>query len=273
MGLYDNKVAVVTGAASGIGKAITTRLVEEGASVVAADYNEAGLKELSAILREGCVTMPYEASSAADARALVERAVSEYGRLDVVFPNAGIFDGFKFLHDTDEDLWDRVMSVNLKGYFLLAKAALPFLLDAPVYLIGARLPAAQRAMVFTASTAGFESSQGGLAYTASKHGIVGLIRELAYEYAPKGVRVNGIAPGGTHTALGMVEGQPSVFTPQVLALVRQTTPLRQYGRPDYAAEAAIFLGSERAGHITGEVLRIDGGYGVRGFPYPDEQPA
>jgi NAD(P)-dependent dehydrogenase (short-subunit alcohol dehydrogenase family) len=264
---------VVTGAASGIGKAITARLVEEGASVVAADYNELGLKELAAGLGEACTTMPYEASSSADARAVVDRAVSEYGRLDVVFANAGIFDGFKTLLDTDEELWDRVISVNLKGYFLLAKAAMPHLLDAPVYLIGARLPAAQRAMVFTASTAGFTSSQGGLAYTASKHGIVGLIRELAYEYAPRGVRVNGVAPGGTHTALGMVEGEASVFTPQILDLVRQTTPLRQYGRPEFAAEAAVFLGSERAGHITGEVLRVDGGYQVRGFPYPDEYPA
>ncbi|MEW6471064.1 MAG: SDR family NAD(P)-dependent oxidoreductase [Actinomycetota bacterium] len=262
MDLYYGKVAVVTGAASGIGKALTLRLLREGATVVAADYNEGGLKDLLEEVPTGqeCLTVVYEAASSADARHLVEAATEVRGWLDVVFGNAGVFDGFKTLLETEEEVWDRVHSVNLKGYFLLAKAAMPKLLES------------RGALVFTASTAGFESSQGGLAYTAAKHGVVGLIRELAYEYAPRGVRVNGIAPGGTHTALGMLEGQESVFTPEILALVRQTTPMRQHGRPEYAADAALFLGSPLARHITGEVLRVDGGYGVRGFPYPDEQP-
>ena len=260
MGLFYGKVAIVTGAASGIGKAITLRLLREGASVVAADYNEGGLKDVAEEV--GGKPYPgvvYEAASADDAHRVVETAIERPGWLDVVFGNAGVFDGFKWLLDTEEEVWDRVHSVNLKGYFLLAKAAMPKLLET------------RGALVFTASTAGFESSQGGLAYTAAKHGVVGLIRELAYEYAPRGVRVNGIAPGGTHTALGMLEGEESVFTPEILALVRQTTPLRQHGRPEFAADTALFLGSPMARHITGEIVRVDGGYGVRGFPYPHEQ--
>jgi NAD(P)-dependent dehydrogenase (short-subunit alcohol dehydrogenase family) len=261
VGLYYGKVAIVTGAASGIGKAVVLRLLREGATVVAADYNEVALKDLlEEVPDQPCSAVVYEASSWTDAQHLVQTAVSQHGWLDVVFANAGIFDGFKPLLDTDEELWDRVHSVNLKGYFLLAKAAMPKLLDS------------RGALVFTASTAGFESSQGGVAYTAAKHGVVGLIHELAYEYAPFGVRVNGIAPGGTQTSLGMLEGEETVFTPEILGLVRQTTPLRQYGRPEFAADTALFLGSHQARHITGEIVRVDGGYGVRGFPYPHEQP-
>jgi NAD(P)-dependent dehydrogenase (short-subunit alcohol dehydrogenase family) len=264
VGLYEGKSTIVTGGASGIGKAIVTGLLNAGASVVAADYNEAALKELAAGVDPASATTRlatavYEASSQDDARRVVAEAVSRFGRLDGLFANAGIFDGFKFLLDTDEELWDRLHAVNLKGYFLIAKAAMPQLLKD------------RGNIVFTASTASFDSSQGGLAYTAAKHGVLGLIRELAYEYAPKGVRVNGIGPGGTHTNLGMVEGEPSVFTPEILGLVQQTTPMRQYGKPEYSAEAALFLGSDLAAHVTGQVLRTDGGYGVRGFPYQDEQ--
>jgi NAD(P)-dependent dehydrogenase (short-subunit alcohol dehydrogenase family) len=259
MGSYEDKVAVVTGAASGIGKALVVGLLGEGAKVVAADYNETGLKELDRELsNQNLTTAVYDASQAGDAAKLIEAATAAYGGVDTVFANAGIFDGFAPLSATDEALWDRVHTVNLKGYFLLAKAALPALLER------------KGNIVFTASTAGFESSQGGVAYTAAKHGVVGLTRELAYELAPKGVRVNAVCPGGTDTGLGMTEGQPSVFTPEILGLVEATTPLRQYGRPEFAADAAIFLGSERARHITGEFLRVDGGYAVRGFPYPDE---
>lgn len=259
MGSYDTKVAIVTGAASGIGKALVEGLLAEGATVVAADYNETGLKELDRQLDgQSLTTAVYDASRADDATRLVETATAACGGVDVVFANAGIFDGFAPLAATDEALWDRVHTVNLKGYFLLAKAALPVLLER------------KGNIVFTASTAGFESSQGGVAYTTAKHGVVGLTRELAYELAPKGVRVNAVCPGGTDTGLGMTEGQPSVFTPEILGLVEATTPLAQYGRPEFAAEAAIFLGSDKARHITGEFLRVDGGYAVRGFPYPEE---
>jgi NAD(P)-dependent dehydrogenase (short-subunit alcohol dehydrogenase family) len=175
--------------------------------------------------------------------ALVAAAVARHGKLDVVFANAGVFDGFAPFTDIDEALFDRVMAVNVKGYFFTCQAAFP------------ELKKTGGNIVMTASIASLGANGGGAAYTASKHATVGLINQIGVEAAAHGVRVNGVAPGGVRT--GMTAAY--VEDPGVSAFIRQATPLGRWAEPDEIADAVLFLASNEARYITGTVLRVDGG--------------
>src|ERR1700730_17825399 len=192
MGWIDGQVALVTGGGSGIGRAIVARYVEEGARVAAMDRVAARGEELRQQFGDKVVAIAGDVTRLADNKRAVAVTVAAFGRLDIFVGNAGVFDSYARFAAFPEDkltaACDELFAVNVTGCLLGAKAALP------------ELQKAGGAMIFTASGAGFNSEGGGVIYTASKHAVVGIIRQLAIELGPE-VRVNGVAPGGTMTDL------------------------------------------------------------------------
>ncbi|HEU4340879.1 MAG TPA: 3-(cis-5,6-dihydroxycyclohexa-1,3-dien-1-yl)propanoate dehydrogenase [Candidatus Binatia bacterium] len=261
-GWLEGKVAMVTGGASGIGRAVVERFVQEGAKVCIFDLAADKLQQLSQLLPSGAVvTVQGDVTRLEDNRRGVEAAVDAFGRLDVFVGNAGVFDGSVTLEKLpDEEVsraFDEIFHVNVKGYLLGAKAALPELLKT------------SGNMVFTASSAGFYPNGGGPIYTASKHAVVGLIQELAYELAPR-VRVNGVAPGGTVTNLRVVGSLKSLAPAPLEAQAREArsrsrNPLRLAMRAEDHVAVYLLLASDQTRAMTGEIIHSDGGLGVRGL--------
>jgi NAD(P)-dependent dehydrogenase (short-subunit alcohol dehydrogenase family) len=263
-GWLADKAALVTGGASGIGRAVVERFLAEGARVCVLDRAPDLLTPLVETHGGNLVVAPGSVTTLADNQRAVDLAVATFGRLDVFVGNAGIFDYFARLVDLPADAveqaFDEVFAVNVKGYLLGAKATAP------------HLQASGGNMVFTVSNAGFYPDGGGPIYTASKHAVVGLIRELAFELAPT-VRVNGVAPGGTMTAL---TGPPSLSALGAgrltgaarEAMIRQRNPLQLAQQPADHAAVYLLLASDQARAITGAVIPSDGGIGVRGMSGP-----
>jgi len=255
----ENEVAVVTGAGSGIGKAVVHRFVEEGAKVVAFDLSEGRLKALKEELGEVAVVQG-DVRRLDDNRKAVATAVATFGKLSVFVGNAGIHDGRRKLETlSDEELengFDEVLGVNVKGYLLGAKAALP------------ELRKTKGRMVFTLSTSSFYVG-GGALYVASKHAALGMMRQLANELAPD-IRVNGVAPSGTVTGLttaaslvGKNEATASVF-----GTGRSPKPnniLELVIAPEDHAPAYVLLASSQSKTMTGAVINTDAGRGVMTF--------
>jgi NAD(P)-dependent dehydrogenase (short-subunit alcohol dehydrogenase family) len=256
----ENEVAVVTGAGSGIGKAVVHRFVEEGAKVVAFDLSEDRLKALKEERGEVAVVQG-DVRRLDDNRRAVATAVSEFGKLSVFVGNAGIHDGRRKLEGlSDEELengYDEVLGVNLKGYLLGAKAALP------------ELKKTRGRIVLTLSTSSFYVG-GGVLYVASKHGALGMMRQLANELAPD-IRVNGVAPSGTATNLSTA---PSLAgkneaTASVFGTGRSSRPanniLELAIAPEDHAAAYVLLASSQSKTMTGAVINTDAGRGVTTF--------
>ena len=239
--ILQDRTAIVTGGGQGIGRAICGIFAEEGASVVVVDIDEPGAGETARQLnREGHAAKAVRAdvSSGTEIEALVDGVLADSGRVDILVNNAGLA-VFRSVEQCTEEEWDRVMAVNLKGPFLLAKALLPAM-------------KAQRsgAVINLASVAGKTGGVvSGAPYSVSKAGIECLTKSLARELAPHGVRVNAIAPGIIDTALTANHDQSFV----------DAIPLGGKGEPRDVAEAALFLASDRSRHITGEILDVNGG--------------
>jgi NAD(P)-dependent dehydrogenase (short-subunit alcohol dehydrogenase family) len=260
MGWLDGQVALVTGGGSGIGHAVVTRFIEEGARVVVLDRVASRTTELKAAFGDKVIALAGDVAQLADNKRAVAATVDAFGRLDIFVGNAGIFDVYAPLAEfPDEKLstaFDELFAVNVKGCLFGAKAALPELIKT------------EGSIVFTASVAGLNSGGGGALYTASKHAVVGLIRQLAVEFAPR-VRVNGVAPGGTITDLrGLVtlrQDESSQFAePGIADRLRAGNPLQVALEPDDIAGAYVFLASKRgAGSITGTVVTVDAGAMLR----------
>lgn len=236
----EGKVALITGAARGIGKGIATRFAEEGARLVIADLDprvEATAREL------GAGHIIADVSKSADAEAAVALAVEKHGRLDILVQNAGIYP-WQLLEDTSADDWDRVMATNLRGCFLAAKAAL-----APMK--------AQRSgrILFTSSITGpHVTSPGHGHYSATKAGINGLIRAAALEWAGYGITVNGVEPGNILTE-AIQEHRSAEF----IKSMEDAIPLGRLGSVRDVANAFLFLASDEASYITGTTIIVDGG--------------
>lgn len=246
----EGKIAIVTGAASGIGKAIATRLGALGATVVVADLNEAGAMETAkAIEAAGGVAMGVRAdvTNIADARATVAAARERFGRLDILVNNAG-WDRVEFFLENDTSHWDKVININLKGQMNFARAALEAFVEQGE---GGRI-------VNMASDTGRVGSMGEVCYSACKAGIIGFTKALARECVRAKVLVNAVAPGLTDTPL--VAG----LDQKVMDAIIKGIPMRRMGDPSEPAEVVAFLASGSNTYITGQVISVNGGANMVG---------
>jgi len=246
MGKLDGKVALITGAASGIGRASALLFAEEGAKVAVADYVPAQGQETVKMIEEAggeAIFIEADVSKAADVEKMVKTTVDTYGRIDILFNNAGIMGAFAPTAKTTEEKWDLIMNINLKGVFLGSKYAIPVMLDQGGGVI-----------VNTASTAGMDALPNLPAYSASKGGVILLTKAMAMEYGKKNIRVNCICPGGIRTPIAAASGVAGEQSP----LPGQ--PLRRIGEPEDVAQAALYLASDDSSYITGAALVVDGGW-------------
>ena len=245
----ENKVVLITGAGSGIGYHSALRCAAEGASIVAVDQREeAAEKTAQAVSSAGgaCIPVRADISNDADCRTMIERAESAYGRLDVLFNNAGIShidDGDAV--DTDEDVWDLTMQVNLKGVFLCCKHGIPALRKAGG---GSVINTASFVALLGAATPQ-------IAYTASKGGVLALSRELAAVHARENIRVNALCPGPLHTELLMKYLDTEEKRQRRLVHI----PMGRFGKADEIAQTVVFLASDESSYITGTSFTVDGG--------------
>ena len=261
MPALEGEVVLITGGASGLGRAVVERFLEEGARLIVLDRSADRLQALSAAHQGKIEPVAGDVRSLADNMRAIDRCLAKYGKLDCAIGNAGIWDYSLSLDAMEPEridaAFDEIFHVNVKGYLNLAKAALPALVRS------------NGALIFTVSNAGFDPAGGGSLYTASKHAVVGLIRQFAYEFAPA-VRVNGVAPGPIETdlrgpeALGMAER--SIGSINLASVAAPNVPLGKVPAPSDYAGGYVFLTTRRDSRpATGSVVNLDSGIGVRGI--------
>jgi NAD(P)-dependent dehydrogenase (short-subunit alcohol dehydrogenase family) len=246
----DGKVIAVLGASVGIGRAACLRFAAEGARVVAASRNLAACEEVVAAIRADggeALALAVDVAVATELEAAFERTLETFGRLDGAFNNAGVQTVARPLAEHTEDDWDRLFAVNLRGMWLALRAEIPRL-----------VAAGGGAIVNTTSVGGLVGAPGIGPYVASKHGIIGLTKAAALDYAAEGVRVNALAPGATRTAM-FTDWLP---TPEEQQAVAGVAPLARVAEPEEIAGAAAWLLSDDASFVTGATLAVDGGYSV-----------
>jgi NAD(P)-dependent dehydrogenase (short-subunit alcohol dehydrogenase family) len=254
MTVLKDKVCIVTGAAGSLGRAAAARFVEEGARVMLVDREAGPLVDAAHMLDAPAGWVATAAADVADSvatRAYVDATVAAFGAVDVLFSNAGISGPILPVTDYPEDVFDRVLAVNLKGSFLACKYALPVMREGG-------------SIVMTASVVGVTSDPGISAYAASKHALIGLMRTIAKEAAPRGIRVNAVAPGPIDNGFQreVERGLTGVLGRDGGAFLDQVIPMHRHGRADEIAEAVLFLASARSSFTTGSVLMADGGMHV-----------
>jgi NAD(P)-dependent dehydrogenase (short-subunit alcohol dehydrogenase family) len=248
-GRLNGKVALITGAASGIGRATALLFAEEGARLVAVDIDAAGLRRLGESLPAGAEAafVTADVSADADARRMIAAAVARFGRLDILVANAGIIPLEDVLEATAES-WDRVMSVDGRGMFLSCK-----------YAIEAMLPTGGGSIVCLSSISGEAGQKRQATYGPAKFVASGLAKHLAIEWADRGIRVNAVAPGTIRTErVQRLPDEPG--GPEYLAAIEALHPMGRIGEPREVAQAILFLVSDEASFITGAVVPVDGGY-------------
>ena len=243
--MVDGKAALVTGGASGIGRATVLALAREGARVLVADLDPAGGEKVAAEAGGEARFLRTDVTREADVRAMVEAALEAFGQLDCAVNNAGISGGMGLVQDVSLDDWSRTLAVNLTSVFLCMK-----------YEVPALRAAGGGSIVNVASGAGIVAAPGLAPYCASKHGVLGLTKTAAVENATSGVRVNALCPGSTDTP--MLRGAMQA-SPQVEKLILSSTPAGRLARAEEVAEAALWPCSDRASFVSGDALVVDGG--------------
>ena len=243
---FKNKIVVVTGGGQGIGKAICLKFALVNGKVIIIDMNEETAKTVKDEIKEkgfDAVTYKGDVSDAKGMKAIFDEILSNYGRVDVLINNAGIVSTKSFMDSNEED-WDRIMNINLKGAFNTCRSVFP-----------AMVAQKHGKIINIASIAGKRGGGifGNTLYAASKAGVIGMTKGLAREGGPYGINVNAICPGATNTA--MIEG----FTGEKRENFLNTIPLRRFGEPEDVANMALFLASDMARQITGEISDVDGG--------------
>jgi 3-oxoacyl-[acyl-carrier protein] reductase len=244
---YAGRVAFVTGAGSGIGRAMVEEFAAEGADVVAVDIDEPSASATAA--RAGGLAIGADVADPKQVDAAVGAALERFGRIDVLCSNAGVLDDYKPATETPLELWERILGVNLTATFLLSRAILPGMVER-----------GSGHVITTCSLSSFVAGGGGAAYTSSKHGLLGFTRQLAYDYGETGIRANAICPGLIET--GMTK--PLMDNPKSGAhKFVQETPTKTWAQPVEVAKLATFLASGEVPFINGANVAIDGGWTIK----------
>jgi NAD(P)-dependent dehydrogenase (short-subunit alcohol dehydrogenase family) len=251
-GLVEGKVMLVTGGGSGIGRATALKLAQEGATVMIADYVQEGGERTVKMIKDSGGTASFiqaDVSLAAQVEAMVAKTVQTYGRLDGAFNNAGIEGRMATTVETSEENFDRTIAINLKGVWLCMKYEIPQMLRQ-----------GGGSIVNTASVAGLVGSERLPAYNASKHGVVGLTRTAALEYATKNIRVNCVCPGAIRTPMTeRIIDSGGMSEQEAIA----AEPVGRWGKPEEIAQGVVWLLSDSASFVTGHPMTIDGGWVAR----------
>lgn len=241
----DGRIAIVTGAASGIGQAVAKRLAAEGATIVIGDRNVAGVENTADAIGPVATAMALDVADETSCRALVDRTISLHGGLDILCNIAGVLDFGRFA-DIDRSRWDRVIAVNLTGVYHMCHTAMPHLIERRGNIVN------------MASAAGLVGVPYNAAYSASKHGVVGLTRALALEFSGEGVRVNAVCPGGVATPM-VQQAPPANIDWQMVMRSASWLDGGEMAVPEDIADMVAFLASAEARRITGATFAVDGG--------------
>lgn len=252
MGKLDGKVAIITGAGSGMGRAMANLFAKEGAKIVAGEWNAKTLDEVVAEVKGagGEITgLQGNVAVLEAAEALVDKAVTTYSRVDVLCSNAGVMDLFSGVATVSDEIWNRVMSINVTAAMYLSRRAVPHMVNQ-----------GHGSIIYTASEAGLSGASAGAAYTASKHAVIGLMRNTAWMYATQGVRANAICPGGVETNI-MASIDPSKIDQAAMARLGPFHALSPATLKAFdIAELALFLASDESRYINGQAIAADAGW-------------
>jgi NAD(P)-dependent dehydrogenase (short-subunit alcohol dehydrogenase family) len=246
----QNKVAVVTGAGSGMGRAISLLFAKEGAKVITADINMESLSKLVEEITAGGGTAKAviaNVAKEADIQNMIDTAVSAYGTLDILVNNAGIMDNFMPAADVTDELWEKVFAVNATGPMRAIRKALPIFIKKGAGVI-----------INIASAGGLLGSRAGVSYTASKHAVVGLTKNVGFQYAKLGIRCNAIAPGAVNTNIGKTIFDPSKFGMERAMAGIGLNP--RVGEPEEIAKISLFLACDDSSFINGTIITADSGW-------------
>lgn len=249
MKTLENKVAVITGAGSGMGKSMALLFAAEGAKVIASDIKA---DRVDSVVREieskggTAISIAINVSKEEDVKKMIDKANNSFGSLDILVNNAGVMDDFTPVAEVSNELWNKVIGVNLNGPFYTCRLAIPYMLKQGNGVI-----------VNVSSIGGLEGARAGAAYTASKHGLIGLTKNIGFMYSTKGIRCNAIAPGGVNT--NIMEGA----TPNKFGYERISTGMAsniRMAEPSEIANLALFLASDKSSNINGAIIVADGGW-------------
>lgn len=250
MSKLDGKVAIVTGAASGMGKSIAELYAKEGAKVIVADLNDEGAETVVKGIKDSggeSKAVKVNVAEVEDINNMVDIAVEEYGTLDILVNNAGVMDGMEPVGNIDDEKWDFVFDINTKGVMRAIRKAIPIFLEK-----------GEGVIVNTVSTGGLNGSHAGVTYTASKHAVVGITKNTGFMYANEGIRCNGIAPGGVETNIGSSMKSIDEFGAGRQQLTGALMP--RMGKSEEIANVALFLASDESSFVNGTVITADGGW-------------
>lgn len=252
MNRLENKVAVITGAASGMGRAMALLFAEKGSKIIAADINQARLDTLEKdITANGgtVTTVIADMSKEEDIENMIQAALTHYGKLDILVNNAGIMDNFGPVGEVENSVWEKVMKINVNGPFIAMRAAVKIF-----------LAQGNGVILNISSLGGLNGARAGAAYTASKHAVIGLTKNTGFIYAKSGIRCNAIAPGAVNTNIGETIDNSKMSALAKDRLMPGMVLSPRSGEPSEIAKTALFLVSDDASFINGEIVVVDGGW-------------